>query len=61
MTEIEHLLARHADDDQTAVKALWTAAMNAGGRDNITVVLVRVSQDVAAEADDPLGPQDPDS
>ena len=60
MTEIEHLLVRHADDDQTAVKALWTAAMNASGRDNITVVLVRVSQDVAAETDDPLGPQDPD-
>ena len=61
VTEIEHLLARHADDDQTAVRALWTAAMNAGGRDNITVVLVRVNQDVAAEADDSLGLQDPDS
>ena len=40
-TEIERLLARHAHDDPTAVKALWAAAMNAGGRDNITVVLVR--------------------
>jgi serine/threonine protein phosphatase PrpC len=34
--------------------------MNAGGHDNITVVLIRVSQNGAAEADDSLGPLDPD-
>ncbi|MFJ1546084.1 PP2C family protein-serine/threonine phosphatase [Streptomyces sp. NPDC088246] len=39
--EMESLLADNADDDVRAVKALWAAAMNAGGRDNITVVLVR--------------------
>ena len=50
-TEIERLLARHAHDDPTAVKALWAAAMNAGGRDNITVVLVRATHDVRNAAD----------
>jgi PPM family protein phosphatase len=48
VTEIERLLTRHANDDQTAVKALWAAAMNAGGRDNITIVLVRVTSPDAA-------------
>jgi serine/threonine protein phosphatase PrpC len=44
VTEIERILADRAGDDWTAVKALWAAAMNAGGRDNITVVLVRTRQ-----------------
>ena len=44
VTEIERILADRAGDDRTAVKALWVAAMNAGGRDNITVVLVRTRQ-----------------
>jgi serine/threonine protein phosphatase PrpC len=44
VAEIERILAGHVDDDVTGVKALWAAAMNASGRDNITVVLVRVSQ-----------------
>lgn len=39
--EMESLLADNAGDDVRAVKALWAAAMNAGGGDNITVVLVR--------------------
>ncbi|MET8179763.1 protein phosphatase 2C domain-containing protein [Streptomyces sp. NPDC005336] len=38
--EMESLLADSADDVR-AVKALWAAAMNAGGRDNITIMLVR--------------------
>lgn len=56
VTEIERLLARHDHDDPTAVKALWTAAMNAGGRDNITVVLVRVTHDVRDGADPTAAP-----
>jgi PPM family protein phosphatase len=44
VTEIERILADRAGDDGMAVKALWAAAMNAGGRDNITVVLVRTHQ-----------------
>jgi serine/threonine protein phosphatase PrpC len=44
VAEMERILAERADDDDTAVKALWAAAMNAGGRDNITVVLVRARQ-----------------
>jgi serine/threonine protein phosphatase PrpC len=51
VTEIERLLARHAKDDPTAVKALWAAAMNAGGRDNITIVLVRLTPVPGAAAD----------
>lgn len=39
--EMESLLAANVGDDVRAVKALWAAAMNAGGGDNITVVLVR--------------------
>jgi PPM family protein phosphatase len=42
INEIEQIVAAHGQDDPTAVKALWAAAMNAGGRDNITIVLVRV-------------------
>jgi serine/threonine protein phosphatase PrpC len=42
VSEIERILAARTHDDPTAVKALWGAAMNAGGRDNITIVLVRV-------------------
>lgn len=38
---MERVLAENAEDDVRAVKALWVAAMNAGGRDNITVLLVR--------------------
>ena len=44
VTEIERILGARSDDDRTAVKALWAAAMNAGGRDNITIVLVRTHQ-----------------
>ncbi|MCX5208767.1 protein phosphatase 2C domain-containing protein [Kitasatospora sp. NBC_00240] len=38
---MELILAENAGDDVRAVKALWVAAMNAGGRDNITALLVR--------------------
>lgn len=38
---MERILAENPDDDVRAVKALWVAAMNAGGRDNITALLVR--------------------
>lgn len=41
VAEIECILTEHTHDDSSAVKALWAAAMNAGGRDNITIVLVR--------------------
>jgi serine/threonine protein phosphatase PrpC len=37
--KIEEILAT-ATDDNHAVKSLWTAAMNAGGWDNITIALV---------------------
>jgi serine/threonine protein phosphatase PrpC len=37
--QMERILATAADDED-AVTALWSAAMNAGGRDNITVALV---------------------
>ena len=37
--QMERILATAADDEH-AVTALWSAAMNAGGRDNITVALV---------------------
>jgi len=40
-TELETILATNPDDDARAVRAMWAAAMNAGGHDNITVVLVR--------------------
>ncbi|MGW4891968.1 PP2C family protein-serine/threonine phosphatase [Kitasatospora sp. NPDC004240] len=38
---MERILAENPGDDVRAVKALWVAAMNAGGRDNITALLVR--------------------
>ncbi|WP_441249537.1 PP2C family protein-serine/threonine phosphatase [Kitasatospora sp. McL0602] len=41
VAEMELILAENSDDDVRAVKALWVAAMNAGGRDNITTLLVR--------------------
>jgi serine/threonine protein phosphatase PrpC len=43
LEQLEQVLsgAASAADDTVAVKALWAAAMNAGGRDNITIVLVR--------------------
>jgi serine/threonine protein phosphatase PrpC len=41
VTEIERILAEWAGDDGKAVKALWTSALNAGGHDNISIVLVR--------------------
>jgi len=34
-------LLKDADDDVAAVRSLWRAAMDAGGRDNITIVVVR--------------------
>jgi serine/threonine protein phosphatase PrpC len=37
--QMERILATAANDEH-AVTALWSAAMNAGGRDNITVALV---------------------
>jgi serine/threonine protein phosphatase PrpC len=30
-----------ADSDEVAVRSLWAAAMSAGGKDNITIALVR--------------------
>ncbi|WP_426403147.1 PP2C family protein-serine/threonine phosphatase [Streptomyces sp. R-07] len=41
VAEMERILAENSRDDVRAVKALWVAAMNAGGRDNITALLVR--------------------
>lgn len=32
-------------DDAHAVKSLWALAMNASGRDNISIVLVRRGED----------------
>jgi serine/threonine protein phosphatase PrpC len=40
LADIEKILATEPADAR-AVKALWAAAMNAGGRDNISVILVR--------------------
>ena len=37
---MERLLA-NATDDLRAVRQLWAAAMNASGRDNISIALVR--------------------
>ena len=39
VAEMERIL-RSESDEVRAVKALWVAAMNASGRDNISVVLV---------------------
>lgn len=41
LAEIEALLLKADGDDSLAVRALWAAAMNAGGHDNITIALVR--------------------
>jgi serine/threonine protein phosphatase PrpC len=41
VTELEAILAENPDDDARAVRAMWAAAMNGGGHDNITVVLIR--------------------
>lgn len=62
VAEIESILAAHPGDDPTAVKALWAAAMNTGGRDNITITLIRVQPGdhddtaTAHAADDDAGP-----
>jgi PPM family protein phosphatase len=45
VAKIEQILSAHAGHDPTATRALWAAAMNAGGRDNITVVLLHVRQE----------------
>jgi serine/threonine protein phosphatase PrpC len=45
VSKIEQVLTAHAADDETAVRALWAAAMNAGGRDNITIILARIEHD----------------
>jgi PPM family protein phosphatase len=39
--DIESILAANPEDDPEAAAALWSAAMRAGGLDNITIVLVR--------------------
>jgi serine/threonine protein phosphatase PrpC len=54
--EIECILADYANKDQTAVKALWAAAMNAGGRDNITIVLIRARLHGRRDDDDAVRP-----
>ncbi|MEN8150008.1 MAG: protein phosphatase 2C domain-containing protein [Planctomycetota bacterium] len=51
---IEELMALYREDQEAAVDALVDEANNAGGKDNITVVLGRVSEDGAAEADAPV-------
>jgi PPM family protein phosphatase len=56
VTEIERILAAHPDDDPTAVKALWAAAMNTGGRDNITIALIRVQPRDRDDAAAAVGP-----
>jgi serine/threonine protein phosphatase PrpC len=43
VAEMERLIADNAADDARAVRAMWAAAMNAGGSDNITIALVRRS------------------
>lgn len=48
---ITDVLRRHADDPEAAAQALVDAANDAGGRDNITVVIVDV-----IEGDDPPDP-----
>jgi PPM family protein phosphatase len=57
--QIERILAGHADDDVTAVKTLWAAAMNASGRDNITVVLVRARLVSTSQAEPEQGQEEP--
>lgn len=42
LTEIERLLLENSDDDARAARALWAAAMNLGGHDNITLTIVRL-------------------
>jgi serine/threonine protein phosphatase PrpC len=41
VVEMEHILRRESDEVR-AVKALWVAAMNASGRDNISIMLVSI-------------------
>jgi serine/threonine protein phosphatase PrpC len=36
---LEEILNQYPTDDERAVRTMWATAMNAGGRDNITVVL----------------------
>jgi serine/threonine protein phosphatase PrpC len=43
VTEMERIL-RAETDELRAVKALWVAAMNASGRDNISILLVSAGQ-----------------
>ncbi|SHE94319.1 PP2C family protein-serine/threonine phosphatase [Streptoalloteichus hindustanus] len=40
---IERILTEESTSDPRTVKALWAAAMDAGGHDNITILLVRWS------------------
>jgi serine/threonine protein phosphatase PrpC len=40
--DLEAIMAANSEDDAAAARALWSAAMRAGGFDNITLVLVRV-------------------
>jgi PPM family protein phosphatase len=46
--DIRHLIERHAGDPETAVHALVEAANEAGGKDNVTVVLVETQDYVGA-------------
>ena len=50
-TDIAEILLEHADDPQVAAQALVDAANRAGGRDNVTVVVVDV-----LEGDEPPDP-----
>ncbi len=43
--EMESILHKHHTDVIRAGRALITAANNAGGRDNITVVLLHIAED----------------
>lgn len=58
LTDIERLLQENAEDDSRAVKSLWAAAMNAGGRDNITIAVIRRDQrrDARAPGRPPTSP-----
>lgn len=55
---LQKLLRKHRDDDlQTAARVLVDEALSAGGKDNVSVVLVRVSGDLAAAPKLDIPPQ----
>ncbi len=51
VAEMERVLAEESSDERV-VKALWAQAMNASGRDNITVALVRHPNEPEGTGDD---------